>query len=170
MLLILYFFTQTAWSSFCSFPQTPRFPHSQSEPCYPTPLMHVTCSFPTLFLYANMQLKTNFPSLSLHSLVFACKCHLLVVTWHAALTFCSCLVKCTPVQFSVKFVPFCCPISHLKYPVWSYSSLRISQKISPEFHKKFPIPLSHSHISTPCKNFDSQKITSHCLNFNFHYL
>jgi len=37
------------WSSFCSLPQTPQFPHSQSEPCYHTPLMHVTCSFPTLF-------------------------------------------------------------------------------------------------------------------------
>lgn len=81
-------------------PSDPRFPHSQSEPCYPTLLMHVTCSFCILFLYPNMQLKTNFPSFSLHSFVFACKCHLLVVTWHIALTFCSCLVKCIPVQFS----------------------------------------------------------------------
>lgn len=64
-------------------------------------LSHVTCSLPTLFLYPNMQLKTNFPSFSLRSFVFACTCHLLVVTWHVVLTFCSCLVKCIPVQFSV---------------------------------------------------------------------
>lgn len=100
--------------------------HILSESCYPTPFMHVTCSFPTLFLYPNMQLKTNFPSLSPCSLVFACKWHLLVVTWHVALTFCSCLVKFIPVQFSVQFIPFCCPTSHFKYPIWSYISLRIS--------------------------------------------